>query len=240
MTLLFKDAKEVKGARRKSLKLKFRGGIPMTKKQKTSRWTGIKGKIFAWHLENPWIRLLETLLLGDCRSAFFNEFSRIIQGNEIILDVGAGTGRFSLAMAKKLSAGKVICLDLSKEMLQQLKRKAEDEGLKGKIQILKGEASSTGLENESLDLVVSNNVFHELSNPEAALAEILRVLKPGGWVIITDFKDTWISKLICKSHSKNAHGPFSVRELEMLFTKAGLSNIKVYSIKNWVIGVGKK
>jgi ubiquinone/menaquinone biosynthesis C-methylase UbiE len=178
--------------------------------------------------------------LGDCKSAIQDEFSRLIRGNEVVLDIGAGTGRFSLGIAKKLSSGKVICLDLSEEMLQHLQRKAEKEGLKERIQILKGEASSSGLGNESVDLVMSNSVFHELSRPEAVLAEMLRVLKPGGGLMITDFRDTKISRMICRSHHKESHGPFSIHELETLFTKAGLKNVKVNPVRHWVIGVGKK
>jgi ubiquinone/menaquinone biosynthesis C-methylase UbiE len=212
----------------------------MTEKQETSQWTGIKGRIFAWHLDSPLARLPEVLLMGDCRSAVQDEFSRLIRGNEIVLDIGAGTGRFSLAIAKKLSAGRVICLDLSEEMLQHLGRKAEKEGLQDRIQIRKGEASASGLENESVDLVMSHSVFHELSNPEAVLAEMLRVLKPSGWVMITDFRDTRISRLICRSHLEGAHGPFSVQELETLLAKAGLKNVKVRPVRHWVIGVGQK
>jgi ubiquinone/menaquinone biosynthesis C-methylase UbiE len=212
----------------------------MTQKQITSEWTGIKGRIFAWHLDNPLARLPETLLLGDCRTAVQDEFSRLIQGNEIILDIGAGTGRFSLAVAKQLNTGEVICLDLSEEMLQHLKRKAEKEGVKERIQILKGEASASGLENESVDLVMSNSVFHELSNPEAVLTEMLRVLKPSGWIIISDFGDTKISRMICRSHHKESHGPFSIHELGTLFTTAGLKNVKVNPVRHWVIGIGKK
>jgi ubiquinone/menaquinone biosynthesis C-methylase UbiE len=212
----------------------------MTEKQVTSQWTGIKGRIFAWHLDNPLARLPETLLLGDCRSAVQDEFSRLLQGDEVVLDIGAGTGRFSLAIAKQLKSGKIICLDLSEEMLQHLRRKSEKEGLQDRIQIRKGEASASGLEKESMDLVMSNSVFHELSRPESVLAEMLRVLKPSGWVIITDFKDTRISRLICRSHLEGSHGPFSVHELETLFAKAGLKNIKVRPVRHWVIGVGQK
>jgi len=143
-------------------------------------------------------------------------------------------------IAKRLTNGKLICLDLSEEMLQRLERKSEREGLKGRIQILKREASSSGLENESVDLVVSNGVFHELSSPEAVLAEMHRVLRPGGWVIVTDFRDTQIGKRIGAAHREPAHGPFSVNELKALLATVDLSNLKVHSVKHWVIGVGKK
>jgi ubiquinone/menaquinone biosynthesis C-methylase UbiE len=212
----------------------------MTEKQKTSKWKEIKTKIFAWHLDNHLINLLETLLLGDCTSAFLDEFFHIVVGNELVLDIGAGTGRFSLIMARKLINGKVICLDQSQEMLQYLKLKSEKEGLNNRIQILHSDASSSGLENESVNLVICNKVFHELSNPETVLKEIHRVLKPNGKIIVIDFRNTWIGKLICKSHSKDAHGPFTVNELKSLFAKSGLNNIKVYPVKHWVIGVAEK
>jgi ubiquinone/menaquinone biosynthesis C-methylase UbiE len=125
-------------------------------------------------------------------------------------------------------------------MLQHLRRKAEKEGLEDRIQILKGEASASGLDNESVDLAMANSVFHELSSPEAGLNEMLRVLKPGGWVMITDFRDTKVSRIICRSHHEESHGPFSVNELETLLTKTGLNSVKVSPVKHWVIGMGKK
>ena len=212
----------------------------MAKEQVNSQWTGMKGRMFAWHLDSPLARFPETLLLGDCRSATHDEFTRLIRGDEVVLDIGAGTGRFSLMIAKQLRAGKVICLDLSEEMVQHLKRKAEKENLQDRIQILKCEASSSGLENESADLVMSHSVFHELSRPEEVLTEMLRVLKPSGWVMITDFRNTRISRLICRCHREESHGPFSVHELETLFDKAGLKNVKVRPVRHWVIGVGRK
>lgn len=211
----------------------------MTEKYINSEWTGIKGKVFAWHLDNPVARLAETLLLGDAMHAFLSEFSRIIRGNEVVLDVGVGTGRFSLPMAKSLSAGKVICLDISEVMLGYLVRKAEKEGLEDRIQILNTEASSTGLDDESVDLVVSNGVFHELSSPETVLSEIRRVLKIGGWVIITDFRDTWVTRLVAR-HREDAHGPFSAIELETLFANVGFRDLKVSPIRSFILGVAKK
>jgi SAM-dependent methyltransferase len=216
-----------------------RGNAPeggsMTEKHITSEWTGIKGKVGAWYLNSPLRRLSEILLLGDCRSAFLSEISHRIQGNEVVLDVGAGSGYFSLPIARKLTTGKVICLDLSEEMLQRLEQKAEQKGLKNRIHIVKGEASSSGLEGESVDVVISNGVFHELSSPEAVLGEMLRVLRPSGWVVLTDFRDTRIGRWIGATHREEAHGPWSVKELEGLFVKAGLRNVKAYPVKHWAI-----
>lgn len=206
----------------------------------SSEWTGMRGRIGAWYLNSPLRRLSEVLVLGDVKSAFLNEVSHITQGNEAILDVGAGSGYFSLAIAEKLTGGKVICLDLSEEMLHRLRSVADKKGLGDRIQILKGKASSIKLSDGSVDLVVSNGVFHELSEPESCLREMIRVLKPDGWVIVTDFSDTWIGRRIGAAHNEKAHGPLSIEELDALFAKAGLSNRKVYPVKHWVIGVGEK
>lgn len=212
----------------------------MTKKQTNSEWTGTKGKIMAWYLNSPLRTLIEVWLLGNPRSAFLSEVSRRIRGNEVILDVGAGSGYFSLAIAKKLNGGKVICLDLSEEMLQHLERKAEKEGLKDRIQILMGEASSSGLGNEFVDLIVSNYLLHEVSSPEEVLKEMLRVLKPNGWIIITDFRDSWLGKCLNKAEGENVHGSFSINDIETLFAKSGLRDVKIIPVRHWVIGIGKK
>ena len=144
-------------------------------------------------------------------------------------------------LAKKLRNGKVFCLDLSEEMLRCLKRKAEKKGLKDRVVVLKAEASSTGLSDEFADLIISNFVFHELLNPEKVLVEMHRILKTDGWIVITDFRiDTWIGKRIAASHKGKGHGPFGASELEAIYVKAGIKNVEVSPIKNFILGVGKK
>ncbi|MCZ7405637.1 MAG: class I SAM-dependent methyltransferase [Candidatus Methanoperedens sp.] len=213
----------------------------MTEKQTTSEFTGTKGRIMAWVLNSPLRTLIEVRLLGMPRSAFLNEVSHHIRGDEVVLDVGAGSGYFSLAIAKKLNSGKVICFDLSEEMLQRLKHKAKKEGLENRIQIMNGEASSLDLNDESVDLVVSSFAFHEVSSPETVLMEMIRVLKPNGWVIITDYlKDTWLGKMATAYHSADTYGLFSVNELEALFAKCELKDVRASQTKSWIIGMGKK
>jgi ubiquinone/menaquinone biosynthesis C-methylase UbiE len=68
---------------------------------------------------------------------------------------------------------------------------------------------------------------------------MIRVLKPNGRVIITDLlSNSWLGKM--EVVSADAHGPFSVNELKDFFTKYGLKDVKVSSIKYWLIGMGKK
>lgn len=75
----------------------------MTEKQTISEWTGIKGRLGGRFLNSPLRRLLEILILGDLRSAFLSEVSNlIVKGDEIVLDLGAGSGYFSLAISSSV------------------------------------------------------------------------------------------------------------------------------------------
>ena len=111
-------------------------GVNTMEQQTTDKWTGIKGRIGGWYLSSPLRWLAENLVYGGCRSAFLNEVSRIIRGDEVVLDIGAGSGYLSLAIAENLTTGKVICFDLSEEMLNRLKKRARKKGLMDKIQII--------------------------------------------------------------------------------------------------------
>ncbi|MGQ9560864.1 MAG: class I SAM-dependent methyltransferase [Candidatus Oleimicrobiaceae bacterium] len=184
--------------------------------------------------------LRERLLLGECESLFFTELSHVFQGHETVLDVGAGTGRFSLAIAQRVTTGKVLCLDVSAHSLRAPVQRAGKRGLEDKIHPLRGEASFSGLRGDAVDLVVSNNVLHELPQPEVVLREMAQVLKPEGWLLVSDFRDTHLTRLLCRSHEKGAHGPWRVDELETPFATAGLLPTRVYPVRSYLVGVGQK
>lgn len=124
--------------------------------------TTIKASLFAWHLESRVATLPERLLMGDCEPLFFTELSHVLQGHETVLDIGAGTGRFSLAIAQRVTTGRVLCLDVSAHSLRALVQRAGKRGLQDKIHPLRGKASFSRLRSDAVDLVVSNNVLHEL------------------------------------------------------------------------------
>lgn len=69
---------------------------------------------------------------------------------------------------------------------------------------------------------------------------MVRVVKPNGWIIITDYRKAFLNKFFLHSHRKETHEPFDGHELDVLFAKAGLRNRKVYPIKRFIIGVGRK
>jgi SAM-dependent methyltransferase len=93
----------------------------------------------------------------------------------LVVDLGAGTGRASLAMA---SLGwRVTAVEPGKAMLELLRVRASDEGLL--LSTMQADAEATGLDPSSVDLVTAAQSFHWFAR-EAALAEIGRILRPGG------------------------------------------------------------
>ena len=92
-----------------------------------------------------------------------------------VVDLGAGTGRASLAMAAL--GWRVTAVEPGKPMLEMLRTRASDDGLL--VSTIQADAESTGLDPESVDLVTAAQAFHWFAKREA-LEEIARILRPGG------------------------------------------------------------
>jgi len=105
--------------------------------------------------------------------------------DERCVDVGAGTGLLTLPLAER--ANRVWAVDVSSAMCDYLRAKVADADLKN-VDIILTSAVSLPLEDESVDLVVSNYCFHHLDDPDKdrALAEIMRILRPGGRLVFAD------------------------------------------------------
>jgi SAM-dependent methyltransferase len=104
------------------------------------------------------------------------------------IDAGTGTGRVARKLARRVPSAKVIGVDATPEMLAIARARAEQEGLDNLRfeQIALGEASLP-CGNESIDLVTCALMLCHLPDPQGAVAEFARVLRPGGRLLISDF-----------------------------------------------------
>jgi SAM-dependent methyltransferase len=99
---------------------------------------------------------------------------------ERALEVGAGTGYFSLNLMQDEVIEAATCTDISPGMLETLERNAA--GLELSVETAVCDAEDLPFENETFDLVLGHAVLHHLPSPERAFAEFARVLRPGGTV----------------------------------------------------------
>ena len=106
-----------------------------------------------------------------------------------VADVGTGTGYFAIPFAKAVGReGKVLAVDFQKEMLENLRRKLSASGALQNLVIIEGEAAHTTLPENSCDLVIMSNLWHELDDDAGVLREVKRLLRPGGRVAILDWR----------------------------------------------------
>lgn len=106
-----------------------------------------------------------------------------------VADIGAGTGYFSIPIAKAVGAsGHVFAVDLQPEMLKLLSKKLDQPNASHNISLHQGAASHLPLPAGGVDLVFYANIWHELDHPDSDFAEALRIAETGGRIAILDWR----------------------------------------------------
>lgn len=121
-----------------------------------------------------------------------------------ILDIATGTGDLAIMMGKKTTA-QITGLDLSAGMLDVGRKKVEQEGLSARIEMIQGDSESLPFDDNSFDCVTVSFGVRNFEHLEQGLAEIYRILKPGGTFVILEFSypTTFPMKQLYTFYSKN-------------------------------------
>ena len=146
---------------------------------------------------------------------------------KLILDIATGTGDFAIE-ALSLNPEKIIGVDISEGMLSIGREKLIKKNLTDKIELLSGDSEVLPFEDNFFDAVIVSFGVRNFENLEKGLSDMLRVLKPGGKVVILEFSKPksfpfkqiyqfyfqWIlpkiGKLISKNHAAYTYLPDSV------------------------------
>lgn len=110
-----------------------------------------------------------------------------LQPGETVLDIGSGGGIDTILAAQRVGPeGKAIGLDILEEMCERGRRHATEAGVEGWTEFVPGEMEDIPLPDESIDVVISNGVLNLSARKSRALAEMFRLLRPGGRICMAD------------------------------------------------------
>lgn len=104
-----------------------------------------------------------------------------------VADIGAGTGYYSFRLAHKFYRGKVYAVDIQEEFLQYLRNKKKTDR-DSVVIVVKGSEVSPNLPAGSIDLALMTDVYHELGYPHEMLQAIKKSLKPGGKILLLEYR----------------------------------------------------
>jgi SAM-dependent methyltransferase len=157
-----------------------------------------------------------------------------LDGGQRALDVGCGLGDDLLRLASLVGAeGLVVGVDSSQVMLDHARRRTEGAG--APIELRTGTAYALGLADASFDAVRADRLLHFLEAPEAALAELIRVVRRGGRVVVSepdydtiaiDTSEPELTARLLDYRRRDGALRMPGRRLRRLFVDAGLEDIE--------------
>jgi ubiquinone/menaquinone biosynthesis C-methylase UbiE len=110
-----------------------------------------------------------------------------LKPTDVVADIGAGTGYFSFRISPKVPQGKVLAVDVQPEMIKVLKGLAKDRKITN-VEAVQGTITNPNLPPMTVDLVLMVDTYHEFSNPREMMQAIVKSLKPGGRVVLLEYR----------------------------------------------------
>jgi ubiquinone/menaquinone biosynthesis C-methylase UbiE len=160
-----------------------------------------------------------------------------IQPGQRVLDVGCGPGVDTIALSELIgTSGRVDGVDADPAMVAAAEQRASAAGVHDRVHHYVADALALPFDANTFDAVRAERLFQHLSDPPAALAEMLRVTRPGGWIVVldTDYSSSTIDsdqidleRRLALAAAQSVRSGYVARTLYRMFTDQRLSDISV-------------
>ena len=183
-----------------------------------------------WDRISPLYDLFEHVYNGKVYSGTGAKVAELIDPSDVVLECACGTGAISQYIAPKCK--KLIATDFSTGMLHQASRKCRKYG---NVVFKKADITALKCKDARFDKVVAGNVIHLLPEPEKALQELERVVKPGGKIIIPTYinmsRNTGtIAVKFISLLGADFKRQFDLDSYKKFFSDMGYSNVKYHVV----------
>jgi SAM-dependent methyltransferase len=110
-----------------------------------------------------------------------------VTASSVIADIGAGTGYYSFRLSSKMPRGKIYAVEIQDELIDYLRNKKASLN-DSIVEIIKSTNLSPNLPENSIDLAIMVDVYHELEYPQEMLQSIRKALKPWGKLLLIEYR----------------------------------------------------
>ncbi|WP_026100039.1 class I SAM-dependent methyltransferase [Fortiea contorta] len=125
-----------------------------------------------------------------------------LKPDDVVADIGAGTGYLSFPMAQLLTKGKVLAVDIQPEMLEIMEFFKQEKQITN-IETVLASPTHPNLPDASIDLALMVDAYHELEYPQEVMQGIVKALKPGGRVVLVEYRGENPFIMIKRLHKMN-------------------------------------
>jgi ubiquinone/menaquinone biosynthesis C-methylase UbiE len=148
------------------------------------------------------------------------EVAEMLEGHDIagkrLLDIGSGLGGVDVLLAQEHGAGEVVGIDVEEQLIEAARERVSRQRLDDKIRFQLVDPGPLPFADRSFDVIFSKDAFVHIPDKPALYREVIRVLKPGGWMIAADW--LWADGA---QHSAVVQAWLSKGPLKFVFTTPG-------------------
>ncbi len=110
-----------------------------------------------------------------------------LKPTDVVADIGAGTGYFSFRISPLVPEGRVLAVDIQRQMLTRIERRAKKDGITN-VEAVLGSIDNPNLPTATVDVALMVDAYHEFSHPREMMLALVDALKPGGRIILLEYR----------------------------------------------------